>query len=175
MDWGQKFFGSFLNLNLRRILERPPFFWQLLALGLGHSIFENLERAEINGAANVRNPFQVIGSTEFCANFDPGNSRHFAFTFVRDPISRFLAGYSEIELLGFQPDLLEPPTSTGSIGFEVARGCGVQEKQLGCSKHHHWCDIYHINNQVVGGISPFFTQKNTKVKNITKTPGPPFV
>lgn len=70
---------------------------------LGHSIFENLERAgRIHGAAGSSNlSFKVIGSMEFCGNFDPRNSRHFAFTFVRDPISRFLAGYSEIELLGW--------------------------------------------------------------------------
>jgi len=69
-------------------------FYRHIWKAAGHSIFENL-RADGNRAAP--NAFKNIGSAEFCANFDPRNSRHFAFTFVRDPISRFLAGYSEIE------------------------------------------------------------------------------
>lgn len=74
-------------------------FYRHIWKAAGHSIFENLERAgRIHGAAGSSNlSFKVIGSMEFCGNFDPRNSRHFAFTFVRDPISRFLAGYSEIE------------------------------------------------------------------------------
>eukprot|EP00434_Breviolum_minutum_P028420 symbB.v1.2.025142.t1/scaffold2424.1/size79531/4 len=76
-------------------------FYRHIWKAAGHSIFENLERAGHidNGAASAAGnlSFKVIGSLEFCGNFDPRNSRHFAFTFVRDPISRFLAGYSEIE------------------------------------------------------------------------------
>ena len=58
----------------------------------GHSVFENLEQ--------VTTHFRQDGMSysEFCQNFNSLDDReHAAFTFVRDPISRFISGYAEIE------------------------------------------------------------------------------
>ena len=61
--------------------------------GAGWSIFGNL--GHVKGGV-----FGIVGSTEFCQYFDPHNASHFSFTFARNPITRFVSAYAEIEHLG---------------------------------------------------------------------------
>ena len=55
----------------------------------GDTIFANLQ--------GVTTDFKQQDYQELCNAFHSTDLKHIAFTFVRDPISRFISGYSEIE------------------------------------------------------------------------------
>jgi len=58
----------------------------------GHNVFENLEQISTAYRQNE------LSCTDFCEDFlRDGDVRKAAFTFVRDPITRFISGYAEIE------------------------------------------------------------------------------
>ena len=72
--------------------EYKTMYYRHIWKSAGHSVFENLEQI----SSNFRQ--EGLSYSEFCAAFHTADSKqHVAFTFVRDPISRFISGYAEIE------------------------------------------------------------------------------
>mmetsp|Transcript_11528 Transcript_11528/g.16218 ORF Transcript_11528/g.16218 Transcript_11528/m.16218 type:complete len:378 (-) Transcript_11528:23-1156(-) len=65
-------------------------FYRHIFKAAGHGVFANLKKIGKNVSISVNSP-------EICSSFDLGNPNHVHFTFAREPISRFIAAYAEIE------------------------------------------------------------------------------
>jgi len=65
-------------------------FYRHIFKAAGHGVFANLKKIGKNTLISVNSP-------QICSYFDVGNPNHVHFTFAREPISRFVAAYAEIE------------------------------------------------------------------------------
>ena len=65
-------------------------FYRHIFKAAGHGVFANLKKIGKNISISVNSP-------EICSLFEVGNPNHVHFTFAREPISRFVAAYAEIE------------------------------------------------------------------------------